>query len=136
MASEKQVVLKLEKGTMYLKTEMMGNIVPLEARDIEVYWAPFAQYERALHVEFVRKGARTRKRMVQPYKPSLVVLEGHGHTALNEALKPKGSTFISHDSSWDRTFATALTNYLSGNGGAAKLHDYRHEDVLVRAGQR
>lgn len=50
-----------------------------ELRELDIRVARYAQYDQALRIEWVAKGKRTRMGAHETTRPSLIVLQGHGH---------------------------------------------------------
>lgn len=71
--------MKLDRATLFMSGEMMGNFRKVEARDVTVYFDKWAQYPAALYVEFTPKGKRNPRRYVKGYKPQVVIYQGWGH---------------------------------------------------------
>lgn len=67
------------KVTIYSKGEMFGTITAVEARTASIERRAYAQYQNAIEVKFVKKGARKTRGFVLTYRPHLLVLKGHGH---------------------------------------------------------
>lgn len=71
--------IEFEKATIYTTTQMMGNIIKTEVRKGEVEIKPYAQYSKAVHVQYVPKGKRKKRSFVKSHEPFVLILEGHGH---------------------------------------------------------
>lgn len=69
--------LNLAKATICFQGELGMSYGVHHVRNLEVRVRPWAQYSAAVEVTFVPKGARKARRLVQSYRPNLVVLEGH-----------------------------------------------------------
>lgn len=69
--------LNLAKATICFQGEMGMAYGVHHVRNLEVRVRPWAQYGAAVEATFVPKGARKARRLIQSYRPNLVVLEGH-----------------------------------------------------------
>lgn len=113
--------------TLYTRNSMMGNISAIECREVRVTVRPYAQYSHAVHVEFVKKGARKFRGFVQSYRPSLVIVDGY------KALKPAGlfergkkttfeggsmeqAQYAGCSEEWGNDFATDLDKWAAETG--------------------
>lgn len=67
--------------TVYLRGEFLGNVHRIECRSLKVTIRPYAQYESAIHLEWIGKGQRRARGTVLSYSPWGLVLDGHGHPA-------------------------------------------------------
>ncbi len=67
------------KVTIYFRSEMFGNYLKIEARSYFTEIKPYAQYPSAVKFSWVPKGARSARAFIQTYRPSLLILDGHGH---------------------------------------------------------
>jgi hypothetical protein len=132
MNAEQTIVTKLDRGTLYLRSEFLGNYIRVEARNIEITIRPYAQYASAVEVRFVPRGARKVRGFVQTSYPSLVVLEGWDHFEPADAYRPsvvggKVSAHLCHSEGWSRDFAAELDAYLAGNR-AKVAADFRNHN--------
>lgn len=97
----------------------------VRAKSVKTEMVGYAQYSKALRVEYLEKGKRLRKAQVQTYKPTLVIIEGHVDLKLPDPFettasggeRTRGSSF---DPIWGEEFAKALTA-----SGHKVLRDYR-----------
>jgi hypothetical protein len=122
------------KVTIYTKGGM-GNIVKIEARLIDHGTKPWAQYAAAAFVNYVRKGARTERQMVQAYRPYFLICAGWGLHDPDGAFgceqqDANGTTFrrsryAAFDDRWQQDF-DARINAAIERGDVQVVADYRH----------
>lgn len=123
--TDRAIVAKLNRGTLYVRSEFLGNYVAIEAKDIEVAFRPYAQYASAIEVRFTPKGARKPRGFIQDYSPSLVVLDGWGHFSPASAYDGTStSRHLCHSEGWSKDFAGELAAYLE-RSGAKIAADFR-----------
>lgn len=120
----REAICTAKKATIYRAGGFMGNIGKTLVRDLEAYWAPYAQYPRCVHIEYVEAGKRTRRRsVVNGYKPFILILDGHGHiepdsflgaaTKATSGLMCSQSRYSSHDAGWQRDFNAQVDKYIA-----------------------
>lgn len=68
-----------QRVTIYVMNEFGFGAVRIECSRWFAEYMKWAQYDRALNVLFVPKGAKKVRGKVEGYKPYLLVLEGWGH---------------------------------------------------------
>lgn len=140
----KSALKQVGKATLYFRGEFFGNINKVEVREVETFRAAYAQYPAAPHAVFVPKGKRTKRGVVQGYKPSLVILEGWGHvdpaTFLGEPEEDKvvgltvtKSRYSACAPEWETEFNAALSAYLEANPQVVVVADYREAEAQVYA---
>ncbi len=122
------------KVTMYLNSEFGMGVVKIEATRFEVEVRPFAQYPSGVYVEFLPKGKRKMRTLVQGYKPSLLVLDGWGHPDPDSAFMPPvergNGVSVQHgrysacDPRWQGDFDAKMSAYLE-TPNVYVLHDFR-----------
>ena len=123
--TDRTIVAKLNRGTLYIRAEFLGNYVAIEAKDIEISLRPYAQYDSAIEVRFTPKGARKPRRLIQDYSPSLVMLDGWGHFSPVSAYDGTStSRHLCHSDGWSKDFAGELAAYLDLSG-AKVAADFR-----------
>lgn len=122
--------------TLYMLGGMGLAIQRIEVKHLELTMRKFAQYESAVSVKVIPRGARKVRGFVQDSRPTLVVLEGWDH------IKPDGmwsktvtdtaadgvareTTRSCFDPSIETDFAAQLTAYLAANTGVKVVADYR-----------
>ena len=71
------VAVKFEKVTLYRSGEMMGNYSAIECREVTLRVTKYAQYDNAIEITFLKKGARKARRMMMTDHASLVVVDGY-----------------------------------------------------------
>ncbi len=104
-----------ENCAIYKATEMMGNIVRLDVRSVTIKTGEkYAQYNNAVKVEFVKKGARTRRGFYMTYKPFLVVLRAKDAISPDsiysepDAMGTCVGRYDCFESGWKSDFLSAL----------------------------
>lgn len=132
--------MKAEKVTIYRRSEMMGNVVKVEARSVDVERVAYAQYRDAIKLQFIPKGARKPRGLVETYRSSLLVLEGWGHPdpdAIFDESKAETGTdgvttvrgrYAAFDEGWARDFDAKIRAHLEATG-ARVLWDTRGEAI-------
>lgn len=103
-------------------------------RALSITTQRYAQYERALRVEYLEKGKRKRRAYMLSYDPGLVVLAGHDHpetpSPMTEPETVAGGLVVQStrrtcfDEGWDTEFSAWLASYCQ-RSGAQLLGDYR-----------
>jgi len=107
----------------------------VETRTLDVRVIEYAQYARAVRVNFIPKGMRRGRELTQHYKPNIVILEGWGHVDPPSAFLPIKVTsdpnvmvsegrYSGFDERWDSDFDAVLTRYLE-KSKASLLFDFR-----------
>jgi len=64
------------KATIYLMSDLMGDIIKREVKLLDYGFMKYAQYDKAVFVEYIPKGKRLKQRYVRGFKPFLLILEG------------------------------------------------------------
>ncbi len=127
----KPIIKVANKATLYLPD--LCGFDRIEANDLAWYLAPYAQYRNAVHVSYVIRGKRKRKKYVFP-KGDFVMLDGWEHPdppdRYGEPKKGKGYTVLATrrfggDPEWQHEFRAFLKGYLAGSG-AKVLWDSKH----------
>jgi hypothetical protein len=130
------IVDKMNKVTMYVRSEFGMGIRKIEAREATVDVKPYAQYARGIFVEFKRARERRARWFVQAYGPSLVILDGWGHpdpdgmwdestrSSVGEVETVRGR-YAACDPRWQGDFDAKLAAYLEEKGNAILLYDFR-----------
>jgi hypothetical protein len=126
--------------TLYFRGSSLGSsygVERVECREVLIEVGPYAQYEAAVHVSFIPKGARRARSFVQTYAPNVVVLAGWGSVAPDSAMLPEVETtpsvsvakgrYRSCDPRWDSDFAAKLEA-----AGVKPLADFRGHDSKER----
>jgi hypothetical protein len=123
---------------------MMG-IIKCEGKLVDHGTQKYAQYDAAPFVNFIPKGKRNVRGFVQAeYKPSLLILAGHGHPEPDsmfgvETPNEAGTAFTSRsrymscDPRWQSDFDARIDAYLARTG-AEVVADYRHKAAQGRYG--
>lgn len=116
----------------------LGNITKTECRSLKVDVRPYAQYQNAVVVTFVKKGARRECQIVQTSNPDVVVLAGHGQMEPDGAFKTDGpahrgvtierAKHRSGDTRWQGDFSAKLAAYVAETG-AKIVADYREHKI-------
>lgn len=131
--------MKAEKVTIYRAGGVMGNVTKVEARSVDVERVPYAQYRNAIKLQFVPKGARKARGVVETYRSSLLVLEGWGHPdpagifdestaeTVDGVTTVRGS-YRAFDDAWARDFDAKIRAHLEATG-ARVLWDTRGEVI-------
>jgi hypothetical protein len=114
-----------------------GSYQRTEAKNVRVWFAPYAQYTRAIFCEFTPKGKRKPVRLVQTYRPTLVIFAGacslEPAPMLGEELTDsplvtvRRSAYSSCDPRWTTDFLDTLARYLDDHPAAhvlANFHDF------------
>lgn len=133
-AKDRELVLKLDKATVYLKNEFFGNINKVEVKDLEIKKGKYAQYDEAYFLTFVPKGKRKKRgTVVSGQYAFALVLEGQNHDLTPMSMFGKATrneetgvtTMMSRYSSFDDNFVTefaaAFLGYKKNTGTEAKF---------------
>lgn len=128
--------LEAVQVTIYHRGEFGFAYQRIEARSVKVEAKQYAQYQRALSVVFVPKGARKARGFVETYRPELVILSGWGHPIPADPFKDLGggcsvSRATSHDESWGLEFEKLIRPVLEASPDVL-LGDYRGFDTQGR----
>ena len=121
---------RFENVAIYTDDDLWGNIHRIDARQARIWIAPYAQYQNAVFVEFVRVGKRKGESLVRADDPYVVVVP------LDRAVEPdelyvetKGSAsaarYSTTDPRWREDFDLKLQ--LSS---APILADYRAKNTI------
>lgn len=112
--------------TIYRAGEHFGNYSRYEARCCEVNSEKYAQYDNALRVRFILKGARSTKGFYLTYEPRCVILEGWGHfppASMFGAEEDRGSgvswaksRHSSFSKGWDEDFDRDMKAHIAATG--------------------
>lgn len=118
--------------TMYVRSEFLGRMVKIECRACEIQIAPFAQYRKAVRARFLPKGKRAWRVLDETFRPTLLVLEGHGHPDPDEGWSKVTDTvsrarYSSCDPRWQSDFSTMIDAYIA-ESGTKVVADYRGHD--------
>lgn len=84
------------KATLYFQSDMGLGIRRVEVRSWRVEVRPYAQHRAAVEVTFIPKGARTGRRLIQAYDPTVVIVEGH-NTPSPDGIYDESTTTVSAD---------------------------------------
>ena len=116
------------KATLYLRNFILGY-TKIEVREVRHWLGKHAQYEKAVHAEFIEKRKRKRVGIVETYQPSLVILDGWGHPALPSPFDSAGhNRHVASDAkAWQKEFNEFLSQYLQ-ESPVKVLADYRGHD--------
>ena len=104
------------KATIYTTSTMFGNIVKIEAVELRMWRAPFAQYNDALHFEWRAYRQRNFRRIVEGNRPYFLVLRGWSHPDPLSFTVPGTSdvdVFVSRYSSFDTRWRTAFNETIA-----------------------
>lgn len=105
----------------------------VEVTDIEYGLVEYAQYCDAVRIDFLPKRKRLRRRIIEGFKPKIVILEGWGHpdpAPMYEKFDSKVTgvemfvTRKSGDPSIETDFTTFLKNYIDRSKSVVII-DYR-----------
>lgn len=131
--------LHINESTIYFKGGY--GISKIECRELLIEVGPYAQYESAIFVTYVPKGARKPRAFVQTHKPDLVALAGWGHLDPDDPMLPERDAgngisvsrgrYQSCDPRWGSDFAAKLNAYL-GARGLALAGDFRGHNPSER----
>jgi hypothetical protein len=123
----------ISKATLY-KLDLFGYI-RTEVRELTVEFVKYAQYRKAIKVEFIGKGKRKRKDLLETSESTLVILEGWGHPEF-ENNKPSTQSgqiiytetrFPPFSQEWKEAFDMFLNEYLTKTSSKV-FRDYRNHD--------
>jgi hypothetical protein len=125
-----------QAATIYHRGEMGFAYHRIEVRTVKVDAQKHAQYQRALAVAFIVKGARKPRGFWETYRPELVILSGWGHPIPPSPFKDLGGGFsqsraASHDESWGLEFDALIRPVLAASPEVL-LGDYRGFDTQSR----
>lgn len=124
--------------TIYSRSRMLGGYRKTEARSVKAWIAPYAQHARAVHCEHVPKGARLTRHDVESFRPSILILAGHGHPDPADVFGDKRSAdgatvsksrFRSQDPAWSTEFDAMIDAYLAAHPEVKVVADFRRADV-------
>jgi hypothetical protein len=126
--------------TLYMKSDLLGHIVKIECRSLTIKVGPCAQYTNAVHLEWIAKGQRRARETVMTYRPSALVLAGHGHPAPDSvwdestrkdmgAVSTIQGRYRSQDPRWQGDFDARIAAHISGTK-IAVVADYRSHVVV------
>lgn len=79
-----EITIKLVpmKATIYRQGEMFGGAPRgIEVKAFNFAVAPYAQYQKALHVYYIPKGKLNPRHFVDGYQPTTIIIEGWNHPA-------------------------------------------------------
>ena len=117
------------------------GMTKLECRELLIETGPYAQYEGAIFVSYVPKGARKPRAFVQTYQPDIVALAGWDHFNRDDSILPEQDAgtgvsvargrYQSCDPRWASDFGAKLANYL-GARGIALAGDFRGHNSSER----
>lgn len=126
--------LHIQASTIYYRGGY--GMSKIECRELLIETGPYAQYDSAIFVTLVPKGARKPRAFVQTYEPSLIALAGHGHLDPDDPMLPaedRGNgvsvargRYSSCDPRWGTDFATKLVAYLGARGIALAADFWGH----------
>ncbi len=108
------------KATIYTTSTMIGNVIKIEAVELRMWRAPFAQYSDAVHLEWRAYRQRTFRRIVEGYRPYFLVLRGWSHPDPASFFVPSTSEvgvllsrYSSFDKRWRAGFNSTIEAYLA-----------------------
>lgn len=122
--------------TLYFQGDLGMAYRKLEARDVNIFFRPYAQYSAAARVRFTPKGARTQRELMLTYKPKLIILAGHGHPdpkGMWTDAKPSGdgvttqmSRHMAFSEEWESEARDMIEAYATRTGARvlADFHGY------------
>ncbi len=111
----------------------------IEARNVHHETIEHAGYQKAVRVEFIPKGKRKPREIIDIDNPTLVILEGWGHPEIRDSrqfLDNKDgivSYIYRHDwisEEWNNEFNEFLRRYLEESSSVVVLADYRGHNTL------
>jgi hypothetical protein len=132
-------------ATLYYQGDSGMAYRKIEVRDVELFFRPYAQYSAAVRVTFTPRGARTQREMWLTYKPTLVILAGHGHPAPDDMwTEPKSagpgvatqmSRHMAFSEEWTNEAREMIATYAARTGTRvlADLHGYNPHRKLTEA---
>jgi hypothetical protein len=128
-------------ATLYFQGDLGMAYRKLEARDVELFVRPYAQYSAAVRVRFIPKGARHPREMWLTYGPKLVILAGHGHPEPNgmwtapesssTGVTTQMSRHAAFSDEWEKEARDMLAAYVA-RSGARVLADFHGYDAHRR----
>ena len=120
------------KATIYATGEFMGGINKIECYLLKHEHQKYAQYDKAVYIEFIPKGKRKARYFLTGHEPFYLILKGWNLPNPEDSFKiqsssngtiVKKSKYCSHDKRY-RTEFNALINPLLKDFEI--IHDYRH----------
>ena len=141
MSDHHQGNLKHGKATIFLQQSgfLLGSVVKVEVREIEVLRRQWAQYPGAVYCTYKEPRQKRSRRYIEGYHPYLVVLDGWGHPEpdspwVNEHESNGCTVSEGHYSGcsagWTSEFDQKLSVYLATHPEVKVLGDYRHTTGL------
>ena len=121
------------KVTIYFKSEFLGNVVKVEAKQIEIKVRSYAQYSQAVEFRYRKPRQRRDRGAVQTYQPSLLVLDGWNHPEPGESFRTiaksadaelQQARYSSCDPRWESDFDALIAEHIEQTG-ARVLADFR-----------
>lgn len=113
--------------TVYLRSDMMGNVLKIECSKAEARRIPYAQYANAVVADFIPAQKRTARQVYQTTNPYLLILKGVGHPDPDDLYGAEERTasgctvarsrYRSCDPRWMTDFDARINPYIAANPG-------------------
>ena len=113
----------LGRATIYLRSELYGNIHKLEVKHVRFWRGPFAQYSNAVCVEYLATRQRHFRRITEGSCFSILILEGWNHPSPDSLWGPNESSapdvavfqlrYPSFDPRWRIDFDRLIANHIT-----------------------
>ena len=123
------------KATLYTTTESFGNVVKREITLLTHGFQKYAQYDKAPFVEYIPKGKRKPVKITKGYKPTILILSGHGHPEPEDLyvvvdnseghVTVSKTKYFSFDERLVTDFDATIDVYIESGKGTV-LADYRY----------
>ena len=128
---ERNVIASFARATIYTQSDFGGAYRRTEVRDLEIEVVEYAQYQGALRVTFVPKGARRARQMTLTYRPKLLVLDAWGGPSIDDGYEKIDETcsrsrHLSFSDDWEAEAREALSG-LQISFDASGWNSYRGE---------
>lgn len=126
--------------TIYALSESVGlGYSRIEAKKIETWIAPYAQYNNAVYLRYTPRGKRKARQLVQS-DPNAVILHGWNHpepekwdmVKESEEVTVKTGKFSAFDPAWRVLFNSWIVDYVKDKAPTMIAIDYRTLNVTDR----
>lgn len=120
-----------ERVTIYVRNDFGAVKIIEGARLVRVQQAPYAQHQNAAHVDFIPTGKRSVRRIVQGYRPFILILKGIGHPHPDSWMVPIESKTLGITESSKSRYLSHDPRYLTDFNDLIAPHLAAHPDVVI-----